>query len=51
MPNIPVYKNEYMIGRYYDDIHIDHETGIGNLTQWYIDVSTFLPSTSEVAET
>lgn len=28
-----------MIGRYYDDIPINHTTGISNLTQWYIEVS------------
>lgn len=37
MPNIPVYKDELMTGRYYDDYKIDHETGIGNMTQLYIE--------------
>ncbi|KAI0229213.1 N-acetylgalactosamine-6-sulfatase [Lamellibrachia satsuma] len=36
MPNIPVYRNHLMTGRYYDDYKIDHKTGIANLTQMYI---------------
>ncbi|XP_069491868.1 N-acetylgalactosamine-6-sulfatase isoform X2 [Ambystoma mexicanum] len=35
-PNIPVYRNKDMIGRYYDDIAIDVQTGEANLTQLYL---------------
>ncbi len=38
MPNIPVYKNEHMIGRYYDDLKFNHTTAVANFTQWYIQV-------------
>ncbi|XP_053565262.1 N-acetylgalactosamine-6-sulfatase isoform X1 [Bombina bombina] len=36
IPNIPVYRNWDMVGRYYDDFKIDHKTGEGNLTQIYL---------------
>ncbi|KAG8563061.1 hypothetical protein GDO81_015916 [Engystomops pustulosus] len=35
-PNIPVYKDWEMIGRYYEDIYINHKTGESNLTQIYL---------------
>ncbi|XP_065888604.1 N-acetylgalactosamine-6-sulfatase-like isoform X1 [Dysidea avara] len=35
-PNIPVYKNANMAGRYYEQFKIDHQTGESNLTQLYI---------------
>lgn len=35
-PNIPIYRNTGMIGRYYEDYLIDHKTGESNLTQIYI---------------
>ncbi|XP_044126079.1 N-acetylgalactosamine-6-sulfatase [Bufo gargarizans] len=35
-PNIPVYKDWEMIGRYYEDIHINQKTGESNLTQLYL---------------
>lgn len=35
-PNIPVYKNEKMAGRYFEDFVIDTKTGESNLTQMYI---------------
>ncbi|XP_075045136.1 N-acetylgalactosamine-6-sulfatase isoform X1 [Mixophyes fleayi] len=35
-PNIPVYKDWDMIGRYYEEIIIDHKTGESNLTQMYL---------------
>ncbi|CAN2389467.1 N-acetylgalactosamine-6-sulfatase activity [Pristimantis euphronides] len=35
-PNIPVYRDWEMIGRYYEDISIDHKTGESNLTQIYL---------------
>ncbi|WAR11674.1 GALNS-like protein [Mya arenaria] len=42
-PNIPVYKNAEMVGRYYQDFVIDKQTGESNLTQMYIqEALTFL---------
>ncbi|XP_063169121.1 N-acetylgalactosamine-6-sulfatase isoform X2 [Candoia aspera] len=35
-PNIPVYRDEEMIGRYYEDIKIDRKSGEANLTQMYL---------------
>ncbi|XP_073461948.1 N-acetylgalactosamine-6-sulfatase [Aquarana catesbeiana] len=35
-PNIPVYRDWDMIGRYYEDIEINHKTGESNLTQIYL---------------
>nr|XP_033797236.1 N-acetylgalactosamine-6-sulfatase isoform X3 [Geotrypetes seraphini] len=35
-PNIPVYKDWEMIGRYYEDFKIDLKTGEANLTQMYL---------------
>lgn len=35
-PNIPVYKNLSMAGRYYEEFKIDRSTGESNLTQLYI---------------
>lgn len=34
-PNIPVYKDADMVGRYYEDFVIDHATGESNLTVQY----------------
>uniref|UniRef100_A0A8C5MRW4 N-acetylgalactosamine-6-sulfatase n=1 Tax=Leptobrachium leishanense TaxID=445787 RepID=A0A8C5MRW4_9ANUR len=36
LPNIPVYENWEMIGRYYEDFTIDRNTGESNLTQMYL---------------
>lgn len=36
IPNIPVFKDADMIGRYYEDFLIDQKTGESNLTQLYI---------------
>ncbi|XP_058011113.1 N-acetylgalactosamine-6-sulfatase isoform X2 [Ahaetulla prasina] len=35
-PNIPVYRDMEMIGRYYEDIKIDRKSGEANLTQMYL---------------
>uniref|UniRef100_A0A3Q2TJR3 N-acetylgalactosamine-6-sulfatase n=1 Tax=Fundulus heteroclitus TaxID=8078 RepID=A0A3Q2TJR3_FUNHE len=35
-PNIPVYNNSEMIGRYFEDFKIDLRTGESNLTQMYL---------------
>ncbi|GAB1599404.1 N-acetylgalactosamine-6-sulfatase-like [Argonauta hians] len=35
-PNIPVYRNWTMTGRYYEDFKINRQTGESNLTQMYI---------------
>lgn len=35
-PNIPVYKDANMVGRYYQQFEISHRTGESNLTQLYI---------------
>ncbi|TNN80494.1 N-acetylgalactosamine-6-sulfatase [Liparis tanakae] len=35
-PNIPVYNNSEMIGRYYEEFKIDKKTGESNLTQMYL---------------
>ncbi|XP_067934929.1 N-acetylgalactosamine-6-sulfatase-like [Watersipora subatra] len=36
-PNIPVYRDEKMIGRYYEGMYnIDHKTGESNITAFYI---------------
>ncbi|XP_034048192.1 N-acetylgalactosamine-6-sulfatase isoform X1 [Thalassophryne amazonica] len=35
-PNIPVYKNSEMVGRYYEEFVIDRKTGESNLTQIYL---------------
>ena len=32
-PNIPVYKNTKMMGRYYEDFKIDRGRGLSNYTQ------------------
>ncbi|XP_005101429.1 N-acetylgalactosamine-6-sulfatase [Aplysia californica] len=39
-PNIPVYKDADMVGRYYEDFLIDRKTGESNLTQIYIKEAT-----------
>ncbi|XP_053402035.1 N-acetylgalactosamine-6-sulfatase-like isoform X1 [Mercenaria mercenaria] len=44
-PNIPVYKDKEMVGRYYQDFLIDRATGESNLTQLYIqEALTFIES-------
>ncbi|XP_077482868.1 N-acetylgalactosamine-6-sulfatase isoform X2 [Stigmatopora argus] len=35
-PNIPVYNNSEMVGRYYEEFEIDKKTGESNLTQIYL---------------
>uniref|UniRef100_A0A8D3BIV0 N-acetylgalactosamine-6-sulfatase n=1 Tax=Scophthalmus maximus TaxID=52904 RepID=A0A8D3BIV0_SCOMX len=35
-PNIPVYNNSEMLGRFYEEFKIDRETGESNLTQIYL---------------
>lgn len=35
-PNVPVYNNTEMIGRYYEEFQIDRKTGESNLTQIYL---------------
>ncbi|KAK5603687.1 hypothetical protein CRENBAI_002427 [Crenichthys baileyi] len=35
-PNIPIYNNSEMIGRYFEDFKIDLRTGESNLTQMYL---------------
>ncbi|XP_073321301.1 N-acetylgalactosamine-6-sulfatase [Pagrus major] len=35
-PNIPVYKNLEMVGRFYEEFKIDRKTGESNLTQIYL---------------
>lgn len=43
-PNIPVYRDSQMIGRYYErEFNIDKSTGESNLTLMYINVSMFAP--------
>ncbi|XP_028417908.1 N-acetylgalactosamine-6-sulfatase-like isoform X1 [Dendronephthya gigantea] len=37
LPNIPVYRDQYMIGRYYEEFPINPKTGESNLTQLYIE--------------
>ncbi|XP_064599752.1 N-acetylgalactosamine-6-sulfatase-like [Liolophura sinensis] len=36
-PNIPVYRDAEMAGRYYEEFQIDQKTGESNLTQMYIE--------------
>ncbi|KAM3828892.1 N-acetylgalactosamine-6-sulfatase isoform 2-T2 [Vipera latastei] len=36
IPNIPVYRDMDMIGRYYEDVKIDRTSGEANLTQMYL---------------
>ncbi|XP_036951516.1 N-acetylgalactosamine-6-sulfatase [Acanthopagrus latus] len=36
-PNIPVYKNGEMVGRFYEEFKIDRKTGESNLTQIYLE--------------
>ncbi|XP_059151238.1 N-acetylgalactosamine-6-sulfatase-like isoform X2 [Physella acuta] len=36
IPNIPVYKDAFMVGRYFEDFIINTQTGESNLTQMYI---------------
>ncbi|KAK2188996.1 hypothetical protein NP493_118g03014 [Ridgeia piscesae] len=43
VPNIPVYRDTDMVGRYYEDFQINRRTGESNLTQLYIqEAVTFL---------
>lgn len=34
LPNVPVFRNDKMIGRFYENIVINHTTHISNFTQW-----------------
>lgn len=36
-PNVPVYNNSQMVGRYYEEFGIDKKTGESNLTQIYLE--------------
>uniref|UniRef100_A0A3P9HYJ7 N-acetylgalactosamine-6-sulfatase n=1 Tax=Oryzias latipes TaxID=8090 RepID=A0A3P9HYJ7_ORYLA len=36
-PNIPVYNNSEMLGRYFEEFKIDKKTGESNLTQMYLE--------------
>lgn len=36
IPNIPVFRDDHMTGRYYEDYEINDVTGVSNLTQIYI---------------
>ncbi|XP_006641278.3 N-acetylgalactosamine-6-sulfatase isoform X1 [Lepisosteus oculatus] len=36
-PNIPVYNNSQMVGRYYEDFRINRASGESNLTQLYLE--------------
>uniref|UniRef100_A0A8C5E525 Sulfatase N-terminal domain-containing protein n=1 Tax=Gouania willdenowi TaxID=441366 RepID=A0A8C5E525_GOUWI len=36
LPNIPVYNNSEMVGRYYEEFVIDRKTGESNLTEIYL---------------
>ncbi|XP_068595327.1 N-acetylgalactosamine-6-sulfatase [Brachionichthys hirsutus] len=36
-PNIPVYNNSEMVGRYYEEFQINRKTGESNLTQVYLE--------------
>ncbi|XP_041095732.1 N-acetylgalactosamine-6-sulfatase-like [Polyodon spathula] len=36
-PNIPVYNNSEMVGRYYEDFMINRKTGESNLTQLHLE--------------
>ncbi|KPP77394.1 N-acetylgalactosamine-6-sulfatase-like [Scleropages formosus] len=38
-PNIPVYKDSQMVGRYYEEFEINVKTGESNLTQIYLEES------------
>lgn len=37
IPNIPVYRDDHMTGRYYEDYEIDDKQGLSNLTEIYIE--------------
>jgi len=39
-PNIPVYNNEEMVGRYYENFPIDRKHYLSNMTKLYIEVKT-----------
>jgi N-acetylgalactosamine-6-sulfatase len=48
LPNIAFFRNENMIGRYYENIKIDLKLRISNLTQLYIDEAIdFITSQSQ----
>ncbi|KAG0698748.1 N-acetylgalactosamine-6-sulfatase [Chionoecetes opilio] len=38
-PNIPVFLNDSMVGRYYEDFHIDKNNGVSNMTQLFTDAA------------
>ncbi|XP_070575568.1 N-acetylgalactosamine-6-sulfatase-like [Ptychodera flava] len=50
-PNIPVYKNNAMAGRYYEDFPIDHQSGESNMTQHFIQEGlSFIESKAKAKE-
>lgn len=38
-PNIPVFLNESMLGRYFEDFHMDRAEGVSNMTRLYTDAA------------
>ncbi|XP_072013586.1 N-acetylgalactosamine-6-sulfatase-like [Amphiura filiformis] len=50
-PNIPVYKDAEMVGRYYEDFPIDKKTGESNLTQIYIKEALIFIEAQQKADT
>ncbi|XP_062997164.1 N-acetylgalactosamine-6-sulfatase isoform X1 [Elgaria multicarinata webbii] len=50
VPNIPIYRDWEMIGRYYEDIKIDHKTGEANLTQMYLQEALDFISTHQASQ-
>ncbi|XP_061450068.1 N-acetylgalactosamine-6-sulfatase isoform X1 [Rhineura floridana] len=49
-PNIPIYRDWEMIGRYYEDVKIDHKTGEANLTQMYLQEALDFISTQQASQ-
>ncbi|XP_077982103.1 N-acetylgalactosamine-6-sulfatase-like [Glandiceps talaboti] len=50
-PNIPVYKNNEMAGRYYEDFQIDKKSGESNITQLFIqEALSFIESKHQAKE-
>ncbi|XP_033012876.1 N-acetylgalactosamine-6-sulfatase [Lacerta agilis] len=49
-PNIPIYRDWEMIGRYYEDVKIDHKTGEANLTQMYLQEALDFISTQHASQ-
>lgn len=51
-PNIPVYNNSEMIGRYYEEFQINRKTGESNLTQIYLQEAVdFISQQAKVQQT